>query len=155
VQKFNADCEVLAAPNLQTTSSIFHPPNLPFPTNSPKMMSLRTVARAAPRALGRASATPLPRFARTGLAAARPSLLRAQPVAAFSTSLLRQNSAKSEVDEEVSAKLASEIKFEKDVQADLPQPASVKDFLENGLWKVEDVRGQEVVTLTRTYGNEK
>ncbi|KAL2268483.1 hypothetical protein VTJ83DRAFT_3329 [Remersonia thermophila] len=119
------------------------------------MMSLRTIARAAPRALARASATPLPRFARSGLVAARPALLRAQPASAFSTSLLRNNSAKNEIDEEVSAKLANEIEFENDVQSNEPLPASIKDFLDNGIWKVEDVPGKEDVILTRTYGNEK
>ncbi len=36
-----------------------------------------------------------------------------------------------------------------------PQPASVKDFLDSGLFEIEDIPGQEEVVLKRTYGNEK
>jgi complement component 1 Q subcomponent-binding protein len=75
-------------------------------------------------------------------------------VSAFSTSLFRRAPA-GEVDEEVSAKLASEIEFENEVKENEPLPASVKDFLENSPFKLEDVPGQEDVTLTRTFGDEK
>ncbi|KAJ4292946.1 Mitochondrial acidic protein mam33 [Collariella sp. IMI 366227] len=122
------------------------------------MMSLRTIARAAPRTLARASATStFSRCQRTAaLLSARPSaLLRTQQVSAFSTSLFRAQDAPGEVDEELSAKLASEIQFEKDVKENEPLPASIKDFLENGPFTLEDVPGKEDVVLTRTYGSEK
>lgn len=121
-------------------------------------MSLRTIARAAPKTLARASATStFSRCQRTAaLLSARPSaLLRTQQVSAFSTSLFRAQDAPGEVDEELSAKLASEIQFEKDVKENEPLPASIKDFLENGPFTLEDVPGKEDVVLTRTYGNEK
>jgi len=116
------------------------------------------MARSAPRALARAStASTLSRFQRTpaSLLAARPSsLLRTQQASAFSTSLFRR-SASNEVDEEVLAKLASEIEYETDVKQNEPVPASIKDFLENSPFKIEDVLGKEDVLLTRKYGDEK
>ncbi len=120
------------------------------------MMSLRTLARSAPRALARAStASALSRRTTTSLLAARPSsLLRTQQTSAFSTSLFRR-AASNDVDEEVLAKLASEIEFENDVKQNEPVPASIKDFLENSPFKIEDVLGKEDVILTRTYGDEK
>lgn len=121
-------------------------------------MSLRAIARAAPRTLARASATSsIARCQRTStsLLSARPTtLLRPQQASAFSTSLLRRKPA-GEVDEELSAKLASEIEFENEVKENEPLPASIKDFLENGPFKLEDIPGKEDVTLTRTFGDEK
>ncbi|KAL2137139.1 hypothetical protein VTI74DRAFT_8771 [Chaetomium olivicolor] len=121
------------------------------------MMSLRNIARSAPRALARASSTSsIARSQRTSaILRARPTtLLRTQQVSAFSTSLFRR-AASSDVDEELSAKLASEIQFENDVKENEPLPASIKDFLENGPFKLEDIPGKEDVALTRTYGDEK
>ena len=60
----------------------------------------------------------------------------------------------SEVDEELSAKLASEIAFEQDVKGD-PLPPSIKDFLDNSPFELQDIAGKEEVVLTRNYGNEK
>jgi complement component 1 Q subcomponent-binding protein len=120
-------------------------------------MSLRSIARSAPRALARASTTStISRYQRTSsILSARPtSFLRTQQVSAFSTSMLRKAMA-GEVDEEVSAKLASEIDFEKDVKQNEPVPASIKDFLDNSAFKVEDIPGREDVILTRTFGEEK
>ncbi|KAH6623510.1 mitochondrial glycoprotein [Chaetomium tenue] len=121
------------------------------------MMSLRSIARSAPRALARASTTStISRYQRTSsILSARPtSFLRTQQVSAFSTSMLRKAMA-GEVDEEVSAKLASEIDFEKDVKQNEPLPASIKDFMDNSPFKVEDVPGSENVVLTRSFGEEK
>lgn len=120
-------------------------------------MSLRSIARSAPRALARASTTStISRYQRTSnILSARPtSFLRTQQVSAFSTSMLRKAMA-GEVDEEVSAKLASEIDFEKEVKQNEPVPASIKDFLDNSAFKIEDIPGREDVVLTRTFGEEK
>ncbi len=68
--------------------------------------------------------------------------------------MFRRAPAANEVDEELSAKLDSEIQFETEVKANEPQPASVKDFLESGLFEIEDIPGREEVVLKRTYGNE-
>lgn len=119
-------------------------------------MSLRTIARAAPRTLARASATSVSRCQRisTSILNARPtSFLRTSQLSAFSTTVFRR--AQGEVDEELSVKLASEIEFENDVKENEPLPASVKDFLDNSQFKLEDTPGKEDVILTRTYGDEK
>lgn len=116
------------------------------------MLSLRTVARSAPRFLTKA-VRPAARTStlfstQSARAAAR------QSSAAFSTSVFRRAAA-GEVDEELSAKLASEIEYENDVKENEPLPASIKDFLENGPFEIQDTAGKEEVTLTRTFGNEK
>ncbi|KUI58239.1 hypothetical protein VP1G_05518 [Cytospora mali] len=118
------------------------------------MFSARALARSAPRTVSRFSAAARP-------AVARPStLMRTQcaPVrsqaSAFSTSLLRRSPAGT-VDSELSAKLTSEIQFEAEMKENDPQPVSVKDFLENGPFEVQDTPGMQDVVLTRTYGNEK
>lgn len=123
-------------------------------------MSLRSLARAAPRAISRASSTsPIARFQQTGRTLLKntrtPTFLRPQQASAFSTSVFRRSAAESETDEELSAKLASEIEFEEDVKDQDPVPPSVKDFLQNGPFEIQDTLGKEEVVLTRNYGNEK
>lgn len=54
----------------------------------------------------------------------------------------------------MSEKLASELEFESNAAENEPQPASVKDFLDSGLFEVVDIPGKEEVTLRRTYGEE-
>lgn len=117
------------------------------------MMSLRTAARSAPRFLSKAVR---PATRTTSLLSSSTQSVRVarQTSAAFSTSVFRRAAA-GEVDEELSAKLASEIEYENDVKENEPLPASIKDFLENGPFEIQDVPGKEEVTLTRTFGNEK
>ncbi|KAI7777561.1 hypothetical protein LA080_003396 [Diaporthe eres] len=117
------------------------------------MFSARSLARTAPRAVARLSSV-------AGPASARPSaLLRDQcrtlrpQVSAFSTSLLRR--AASGVDSELSAKLSSEISFEAEMKENEPQPVSIKDFLDNSPFEIQDTPGAQNVVLTRTYKNEK
>lgn len=85
-------------------------------------------------------------------------MLRALPVrshiSAFSTSLLRKEPA-GNVDSELSEKLAGEIQFETQMKETETVPVSVQDFLENGPFEIQDKPGQQHVTLTRNYGNEK
>lgn len=120
------------------------------------MMSLRNLARSAPRALSRAtSAVTRSQAGRTTLQSTRTSaFLRPQQASAFSTTVFRRTAA-ADIEDELSAKLASEIQFEEEVKATQDQPASIKDYLENGPFQIEDVPGKEDVVLTRTYGNEK
>lgn len=124
------------------------------------MMSFRTLARTAPRAAARLSTSAL----RSPAAASRTaSLLRlsATPMratqngatAAFSTTALRWAPA-GEVDEELTAKLESEIQFEGELKEAEQVPASVKDFLDNSPFKLQDTPGKEDVVLTRQFGNE-
>ncbi|KAK3689807.1 mitochondrial glycoprotein [Podospora appendiculata] len=126
------------------------------------MMSLRSIVRSAPRALTRASASTV--VCRSQAAIRTSSLsafrtqsaaLRPQQASAFSTSIFRSAAANAnETDEELSLKLASEIEFEQDVKENEPIPTSVKDYMENGPFKIHDTPGKEEVVLTRTYGNE-
>lgn len=122
-------------------------------------MPLRAIARSAPRALARASAGASLRTSTTSTllrTAARPttSFLSQRSSVAFSTTVLRRAPA-GEVDEELSAKLATELEYENSVKEHEVLPASIKDFLENGPFEVTDVPGKEDVILTRTFGNEK
>lgn len=125
------------------------------------MMSMRAFARSAPRALGGLSSMAIRRSSPATVARSASILIssfasiKPQQTSAFSTSLFRRAPANSEVDEELSAKLDSEIQYETEVKENEPEPASVKDFLESGLFEVEDIAGKEEVTLRRTYGNEK
>lgn len=124
------------------------------------MMSLRSVARSAPRSIARlSSATTLRQTA------ARPSALlksswaplrisQTQTAAAFSTTPLRWAPA-GEVDEEMSAKLESELEFEGQMKDAEEAPSSVNDFLSNGPFKLVETAGKEDVVLTRQFGNEK
>ncbi|KAI5863886.1 mitochondrial glycoprotein [Durotheca rogersii] len=122
------------------------------------MMSLRAVARSAPRTLTRFSSTAM----RQSRAAQPISLLKStswapyrssQFASAFSTSQFRRAPAP-EVDGELSAKLESELHFEADMKEHTPTPASITDFLDNSPFKLEDVDGKEDLVLTRKFGNE-
>ncbi|CAK7228393.1 Mitochondrial acidic protein mam33 [Sporothrix curviconia] len=129
------------------------------------MMSLRTISRSAPRAAARFTSAPA--AARSSLlssAAVRPSTFSAASgprsaamsrVSAFSSVAARRAPANTEVDEELSSKLASEIQFETEIRENEPEATSVKDFLESGLFEIEDIPGREEVILRRTYGTEK
>lgn len=84
------------------------------------------------------------------------SALRAlQPSrAAFSTTVFRR-AADGETDDELSAKLESEIQYEDSLKASEQEPASIKDFLDNSPFELIDTPGEEVVKLVRTFGEEK
>ncbi|KAL7619594.1 Mitochondrial acidic protein mam33 [Parahypoxylon ruwenzoriense] len=121
------------------------------------MMSLRAVARSAPRTLTRLSSTAV----RQSRVAQPSSLLKSswaplrssQFASAFSTSQLRQG-REAEVDEELSLKLDSEIQYESGLKESETLPASVNDFLKNSPFKLKDTPGKEDVTLTRKFGKE-
>ncbi|KAK7433374.1 Mitochondrial acidic protein mam33 [Neonectria magnoliae] len=115
------------------------------------MLSVRTFARSAPRAVARLSllrpaARPSSAFVKTSSAA----MLRPAR-AGFSTSVFRR----AEADGELSAKLESELQIEEDMKASEQEPASIKDFLNNSAFKLVDTPGQEVVKLERSFGDEK
>lgn len=117
-------------------------------------------ARSAPRALNR-------------MAAASSPLLRPQPAAAAtflkasSTAALARNSARyagfsttvgrraAESDEELSAKLASEVQIEEEMKVSEQEPASIKDFLATTPFELIDTPGSETVKLVRDYNDEK
>ncbi|TVY75871.1 Mitochondrial acidic protein MAM33 [Lachnellula suecica] len=119
------------------------------------MLSIRLFARAAPRTVSR--------FATSAIrqSAPRVSLLQAawkpaptQATAAFSSSAPRRSKA-GESDDELIAKLESELEMENEMKDQEGLPPSVKDYLENGPFEVIDTPGQEDVVLTRQFGDEK
>lgn len=79
--------------------------------------------------------------------------MQSQAVAAFSTSRLRM-AKEGETDDELVAKLESELQTETEMRDPNEVPISVKDFLENSPFKLIDNPGEEEVVLTRKFGNE-
>ncbi|EFX04520.1 regulatory protein suaprga1 [Grosmannia clavigera kw1407] len=122
------------------------------------MMSLRTLARSAPRTAAATRLSVIPSVRRCQPLVSTAARLRPQQqqmAAAFSTARTFRAPAKTEMDKELSSKLDSEIKFETEIRENEPEATSVKDFLESGLFEIEDVPGREDVVLRRTYGDEK
>ena len=52
------------------------------------------------------------------------------------------------------AKLESEIEMENEMKEEGGVPTSIKDYLENGPFELQDIPGREDVTLTRQFGDE-
>ncbi|KAI9877457.1 MAG: hypothetical protein M1830_003841 [Pleopsidium flavum] len=61
---------------------------------------------------------------------------------------------RSVVDQELSAKLESELRMEKDMRDLEELPVTIKDYLDNGPFELIDTPGQEEVVLTRQFGDE-
>lgn len=78
---------------------------------------------------------------------------RTQYAAAFSTTTIRPSKS-GEGDDELVAKLESEIQMENEMSDEGGIPTSVKDYLENGPFEILDTPGQEEVVLTRQFGDE-
>lgn len=116
------------------------------------MQSLRTLARLGART-ARFSTPALPRTYATRTLAA--STWRAVPkthiAAAFSTSA---RTRRSDTDNELLAKIDSELALERQLNEYDEVPSSVKEYLDSTPFKLEDKPGQELVELVRNYGNE-
>ncbi|KOS18174.1 Mitochondrial acidic protein MAM33 [Escovopsis weberi] len=123
------------------------------------MLAIRSLARSAPRSLARlARQTARPgssAFVKTAAVSALRPLAPTAAAAPFSSSSAARRAADSELDDELSAKLESEIQIEEDIKTHEQQPASIKDFLDNTPFELVDTPGQEVVKLTRSFGDEK
>jgi complement component 1 Q subcomponent-binding protein len=93
--------------------------------------------------------------ARTGFLQPSLKTISRPTYSAFSTSCLRLEPA-GESDVLLSAKLASEqsIEIENQERDSTTLPANLQDFITNSPFEIKDVPGSEVVTLTRTFGNE-
>ncbi|KAM0204695.1 hypothetical protein ACHAPA_001860 [Fusarium lateritium] len=115
------------------------------------MFNARNVARSAPRIVSRLSGAALRQTTRPSTFVKASFALRPTQ-SAFSTTAFRKAA---EADGELLAKLESEIKIEEDMKASEQDPASIKDFLNNSAFELIDTPGQEVVKLTRNYGEEK
>ncbi|KAK7950909.1 uncharacterized protein PG986_006637 [Apiospora aurea] len=107
------------------------------------MMSMRAVARSAPRSISRLSSAAL----RQSTVARSNALLKAttawapvrssQFASSFSTTPFRAAPA-GEVDEELSLKLDSELQFETEMKENEQLPASIQDFLDNSSFELVD-----------------
>jgi complement component 1 Q subcomponent-binding protein, mitochondrial len=123
------------------------------------MLSFRSVARSAPRTFSRLTSASFRQSAirqrpSTFAKLSQGTILRPLQASAFSTSGFRR-AANGETDEELSAKLESELQFEEEASQEEQLPASITDFLQNSLFEIEDIPGKEDVKLTRTFGDEK
>jgi complement component 1 Q subcomponent-binding protein, mitochondrial len=121
------------------------------------MLSFRSIARSAPRTLTRISTPALRQCNARPSALLRLSqgtFLRPAQASAFSTSVFRRAAA-GETDEELSAKLESELQFEEEVAQNEQLPSSIKDYLDNSPFELVDIEGKEDVKLIRTFGEEK
>lgn len=147
------------------------------------MLSARILARSAPRAafqriatssstpstLGRRAASQLSAPARTTPFAHPRSILsqlaskQASPATASARLAVASRRALSstaarragETDDELIAKVESELAYEDGIKDEQPMPTSIRDFLDNSPFTLEDVPGQQDVRLVREFGNEK
>ena len=118
------------------------------------MLSIRSIARAAPRTVSRLTASAIRRPTSVSLLQSAWKPAKTQCAAAFSTSTIRPAKA-GEGDDELIAKLDSEIQMEQEMKEESDIPTSVKDYLENGPFEIIDTPGQEEVVLVRQFGDEK
>ncbi len=119
------------------------------------MLSIRAFVRSTPRVASRLTSTAIRRPVRqASLLQTLCKPARSQFAAAFSTSTYRMEKD-GEVDEELVEKFQSEIQMEQEMRDADEVPTSVKDFLENGPWEIQDTPGNEEVVLTRKFGDEK
>jgi len=122
------------------------------------MLSIRTFTRSLPRAVTRISASAPKRqlpVAQTGLfAVSGRNTAAPRFAAAFSTSGARWEK-EGEVDDELAAKLESELQLENQMRDSDERSPTIDDFLSTSGFSVEDIPGQQEVTLTKQFGNEK
>ncbi|KAF2099977.1 mitochondrial glyco protein [Rhizodiscina lignyota] len=118
------------------------------------MLSLRSIARSAPRTTSRLaiqSARPsISAFRNTARLQAKWTPFLRVAAAPFSTSMRRFDG-----NEELIAKLDSEIKVEQDIGDPETYRGNVREFIENGPWELQDEQGSQEVKLSRTYNDEK
>ncbi|PPQ80879.1 hypothetical protein CVT25_001888 [Psilocybe cyanescens] len=84
----------------------------------------------------------------------RITVVKAAGARAFSATSGRLGSGSSDL--ALSQKLQEELKYEQEAlaeQADVT-PEFLKSFLEQGVWSIDDVRGNDEVTLSRKFGDE-
>lgn len=76
--------------------------------------------------------------------------IASKAIAKFSTSR-----PQFQVNEELAAKLRTEITYEQELQAEQSENTTIKDYLSASEYQLEDVDGSEEVHLVRTYGDEQ
>ncbi|KAG2156899.1 mitochondrial glycoprotein [Suillus bovinus] len=116
-------------------------------------MSVFRALRQVTASSSRAVARPVARSGHLRIATMQ-SVPRASMTAAraFSASTCRFSEGSTDV--VLSQKLAEELKYEKEAVADAPEPEFLKTFKEQGIWEIQDVTGNDEVTLVRKFGNE-
>ncbi|CAO2656219.1 Nn.00g050220.m01.CDS01 [Neocucurbitaria sp. VM-36] len=122
------------------------------------MLALRNLARSAPPSAARLctkAVRPQPSLLRQ-TAAFHPAWAAPLPrlTSAFHMSAVRRQ-GDSGVNEELVAKLQSEISMEEDMKEDEDLSANIKEYLESSPFEIEDKPGNQEVVLTRTFGDEK
>ncbi|KAI9800232.1 MAG: hypothetical protein M1825_004216 [Sarcosagium campestre] len=123
------------------------------------MLSIRALTRSIPRCASKINLTAIRRPLTT---VRQPTLLQSSWVRASSSpraaALFSTSSARAEkqgqVDEELAAKLESEVQLEKEMRDSDDLPVNVRDYLDNAPFSIEDTPGQEEVVLTRQFGDE-
>ncbi|MCJ1429759.1 hypothetical protein MMC29_007674 [Sticta canariensis] len=136
------------------------------------MLSLRSFTRAVPRSFSSVSAQcsrqTLTTVRRSSLLQQSTKLVSRQKFVAFSTSRSvwaqkGQGSSQSEqavwaekgqVDQELAAKLQSELELEKGMRDSEKLPANLQDYLDRSDLNIKDVAGQDRIVLTRQFGDE-
>ncbi|KAJ4163499.1 hypothetical protein LMH87_005222 [Akanthomyces muscarius] len=127
------------------------------------MLSFRTLARSAPRTMSCMASASMRQglvarpFAAASMAKSSGFQMMRAGAASFSTTTSRRAAAAAdgETDDELSAKIESEIQIEEEMKASEQEPSSVKDFIDNSPFELIDTPGQEVVKLVRNFGEEK
>ncbi|KAL2045779.1 hypothetical protein N7G274_002210 [Stereocaulon virgatum] len=123
-------------------------------------MSLRSFSRAVPRSMLRIAVRCQPRTLSTISPLRRASPLQ-QTCKAFSIPRYATFSTtraalekEGQVDQELSAKIASELEMEKEMRDSEKLPSNISDYLDSSSFEIHDTPGQEEVVLTRTFGDE-
>jgi len=110
--------------------------------------SLRQLSLSTSRLVAaRSSCATAARISRLPVLAVRASAIRAFSVSARSF-------AEGSSDVVLSQKLGEELQYEKTAAAETAEPEFLTSFKEEGVWGIEDVVGNDEVTLTRKFGNE-
>jgi len=117
---------------------------------------LRQATRASPARLvsGMRVSLVSSAFARPSSIVSKKTNVMSLGVRAFSGSARRFGSGTTDVS--LSQKLQEELQYEQDAVAETSNttPEFLKTFLEQGIWSIEDVRGNDEVTISRKFGDE-
>ncbi|KAL9124596.1 MAG: hypothetical protein Q9217_006088 [Psora testacea] len=120
-------------------------------------MSFRSFSRALPRSVPRFASSCAPRcissIPRTSLLQQSLKIASIPRYAAFSTSRVAHEK-EGQVDQELSAKIQSELDMERDTRDSEKLPASISDYLDSSSFELHDTPGHEEVVLTRKFGDE-
>lgn len=114
---------------------------------------MRAAPRSVPSLLSRSSPRLFSNVRGTSLLQRSRTLSPKPRCAAFSTSQAIWEK-EGQIDQELSAKIESELQMEKDIRDSEQYPASVQEYIDNSPFKLHDTPGQEEVVMTRQFGDE-